>query len=943
MSRNAIQPSFAAGELAPSLYARTDLAKFHIGAKKLENFFVHAHGGASNRPGTAFVGRAFRPDSSGLVRLIPFQFNTTQTYVLEFGNSYMRVIMNGGHVLETAKTITGISNGNPCVVTCAGHGYDVPNEVYITGVSGMSHINGRRFQAVAVDSNHFSLKDLDGNNVNASTFGTYTSGGTVARVYTLWTDWGTDELPLLKFTQSADTMTITHPSVAPKDLTRTGHASWTLTDVAFQPGVSAPAGVTATPSSSGNYFYGYVVTALTDSPAEESRASFRATCSNAQLNQNTGIQNVISWKAVSGATRYNIYKASPVYSTGSSGIPVGATYGYIGNATGTSFVDLNIAADFSRTPPNGTNPFSTVAINSVSVTAGGSGYPSTVPMMVVDTSGSGSGAIVSGTASGGVIQSVAVNNGGVSMVSPVILPVDGTGAGGQVQLTLGTGANAGKITGATISKAGTGYTNPTITIIDGTGTGAVVTCTVTTGGLSGIVVSSQGSGYSSPYAVVTDSAGTGATFSASLATTHNYPGVTTYFEQRKMYAASTNNPQTIWGSKVGAYKNMDTSSPSVADDAITVTLVSQQSNAVQWLVPMQSLLAMSAGGAWKIGGGTGSDSITPTSIVAKPQVYNGCSAYCRPIVIGNDILYVQALGSTVRDLAYNFYADVYTGNDMSVLSNHLFFGYTLTDWAYAEEPFKVVWAIRSDGTMLSFTYLKEQDVYAWARHVTDGTFKAVATVPENGETAVYVAVQRTIGGNKVTYIERMASRNFLTSGAADVTKTWFVDCGLQYSGTATSTVTGLDHLNGKTVSILADGNVLPQQVVSNGGLTLPVSASTITVGLPFSAKMQTLNLDVQDQGGSIQGKRVKVAAVTVRLENSRGIKVGHDFDSMYEVKERGPSVYMGQPIPLTTGDERIVLGSQWDTTGSICIQQDNPLPCTILGVIPEIRVGDTPG
>ncbi|RAU21078.1 hypothetical protein CU669_15085 [Paramagnetospirillum kuznetsovii] len=783
MSRNAIQPSFAAGELAPSLYARVDLAKYHIGAKRLLNFFVHAHGGASNRPGTVFIGRV--KDTANPVRLISFTFSTTQAYCLEFGNLYMRVIMNGGHVLESAKTITAASQANPCQITSAAHGFSNGDEVYVTGVVGMTALNNKRFIVAGSAANTFTLKDLDGNAINSTAYGAYTSGGTVARVYTLTTPYAGSDLALLKTTQSADTMTITHPSYAPRDLTRTGHAAWTLTSITFQPKVNSPTGATIS-GGAGSWHYSYVITAETDSPTEESIPSTAVTGAMAQLNQNTGVQNIVTWTApASGNTpdRYRVYKARPSYNVDPA---AGTIYGYIGQATGTSFTDTNIDPDFTQTPPQAKNPFAS----------------------------------------------------------------------------------------------------------------------------------------------------------------SNNPGVVEYFEQRRIFAASTTGPQTIWMTQPGSYYNMDTSSPSVASDAITVTIAAREVNAINWLVPMNSLIVLTASGAWKASGGSASDAMTPSNVVMKPQSYSGCSSYCKPIIINNDILYVQAKGSTVRDLAYNFYADVFTGSDMSVLSNHLFFGRTLMEWAYAEEPYKIVWAVRDDGVLLSFTYLKEQDVYAWARHNTDGNFKSVATVSEGAENAVYFVVERTIpgvnGGNPVKYVEKLHSRNFLTNGAGDVTQTWFVDCGLQYSGSATTTVTGLDHLNGKTVSILADGNVQPQQVVSGGSVSVQSASTTITVGLPYTAQLQTLNLDVQDQGGTIQGKRMKLSGVTVRLENSRGIKIGHDFSTMYEVKERTNQQY-GTAIPLTTGDEFMRMGPVWDTDSSICIQQDNPLPCTILGVIPEIRVGDTPG
>jgi hypothetical protein len=764
-----IQPAFAAGELAPGLHARVDLAKYHTGAKLLRNFFVQPSGGVSNRPGTMFVGRA--KDSAHPVRLIPFEFSTVQTYMLEFGHQYMRVIKDGGYVLEPAVSVLAVTNGNPCRITVSGTPFNTGDWVTFFNVGGMPQINAvKAFIVTGAISGSFTLSDLDGNPVDSSTWGSFTSGGTVARIFTLTTPYAGSDLAALKFTQSADVMTLCHTGYAPYDLSRTQHWVWSLNAVTFQAKISAPTGVSlaaAGSNSTAPRAYYYAVTAVTDSPYEESVPSSVASISHYALDQNAYVVITISWSAVAGASRYKIYKSA------------GGSYGYIGSTTGASFVDTNIEADFSQGPPSHNNPF----------------------------------------ASG------------------------------------------------------------------------------------------------------------------------NNPGCAEYHEQRKCFAGSSSGPETVWMSKPGNFTNMDTSYPSRDDDAVTLTIASRQVNAIKHLLPMQDLIALTGGGAFKISPGGSADSLTPSSVTVKPQSQNGCSDV-RPIIVGNDVLYVQSKGSIVRDLSYDYYTSVYTGADMTIMASHLFFGYQIVDWAYAEEPFKLVWAVRNDGILLTFTYLKDQQVYAWTQgYTTNGLFKAAASVSEGTENAVYFVVQRTINGNTVQYVERLASRNF----QGNVALAWFVDCGLQYSGNPVTTVSGLDHLNGQTVAILADGNVMPQQVVSGGSVTLPLAASIITVGLPYSAAVQTLDLDVPAAGGgTVQGKRKKVSAVTIRMENTRGLKVGPNASSLKEIKERNAG-NMGGPIPLTTGDERIVIPPVWQSDGTIWVQQDNPLPCSVLATMPEITMGDGAG
>ena len=775
--------------------------------------------------------------------------------MLEFGHLYMRVVMNGGHVLEPASTVTAITCTNPCVVTAPAHGFSNGDEVVVQSATGMTNLNGGNFKVASQSANTFSLTDLDDKAVDSSAWSAYAGGASVARVFTLTTPYMGSDLARLKYTQSADVMTFCHTSYAPMDLSRSQHWAWSLAAIVFRQQIQPPTTVSAANSGAGSQYYRYVVTAQTDSPSEESLPSATADCCNAALNQNTGIINTISWAPMAEASRYRIYKA-PIGTT--KPIPAGSIFGYIGSTTGTSFDDANIQADTSQTPPQGRDPFALSPLNTVTITSGGGNYTAPV-VSVSDPTGSG------------------------AILVPII---DISGA----------------ITAMIVQNGGSNYSNPTLTITDASGSGAVLT--------------------------------------ATISTEINHPGCVTYYQQRKVFAGSGGEPETVWMSQTGNFHNMDVSSPSRADDSITLTVASRQVNAVKHLVSVNALLALTASGAFKISGGGTTAALTPTQTVVQPQAYNGCSDIT-PLVVNYDILYVQSKGSTVRDLSYNFYVDLYTGNDLTVMSSHLFFGYQIIDWCWAEEPFKLVWAVRDDGVVLSLTYLKEQDVYAWCHHDTLGSFLSTASIPEGAEDAVYFVVSRTLpgvaGGQPVSYVERLASRNLLQAGAVDITRSWFVDCGLQYQGSAISNVSGLGHLEGASVAILADGNVQPPQVVKNGAITLQHPASTITAGLPFTADLATLDLDTGDP--TIQGRRKKISAVTLKLENSRGLQVGPDSSTLVEIKDRSTQA-MGTAVPLKSGDERILISPTWSTQGSLWVRQDNPLPCTVLGVIPEVRIGD---
>jgi hypothetical protein len=245
MARVAVQlTNFTGGELSPRLDGRNDLAKYASGCKTLQNMIVYPHGSAARRPGTTFVAEV--KTSSAFTRLIPFEFSTTQTYILEFGDLYIRFYKDSGAILEANKTITAITKANPGVVTSNSHGFANGDTVVISGVVGMTQVNGKRFKVASVATNTFALQDVDGNNVNTTSYTTYTSGGVANRVYTLTTTYETADLADLKFAQSADVMYICHPDFPPRKLSRTGHTSWTITNVDFSNGPFLDHNITTT-------------------------------------------------------------------------------------------------------------------------------------------------------------------------------------------------------------------------------------------------------------------------------------------------------------------------------------------------------------------------------------------------------------------------------------------------------------------------------------------------------------------------------------------------------------------------------------------------------------------------------------------------------------------------------------------------------------------------
>lgn len=265
-----VQRSFAGGEITPSLYARVDTARYAVALRTLKNSYVMRHGGATNRAGTAFVGEV--KDSTKAVKLVPFIYSSDQTYVIEMGDQYIRFHKDGDQVKEAAKTITGITNANPGVVSSTAHGYSNGDEVYISGIVGAigTYINNRNFKVANVTANTFELQYMDGTNVNTTSFGSYTSGGSSYRVYTISSPYLEAELPTVQYVQSADVVTFVHPNHAPRELARIAETNWTLTSISFAPTIDAPINGVSTSGGAGAETYRWKITAIKAETFEES-------------------------------------------------------------------------------------------------------------------------------------------------------------------------------------------------------------------------------------------------------------------------------------------------------------------------------------------------------------------------------------------------------------------------------------------------------------------------------------------------------------------------------------------------------------------------------------------------------------------------------------------------------------------------------------------------
>lgn len=412
----------------------------------------------------------------------------------------------------------------------------------------------------------------------------------------------------------------------------------------------------------------------------------------------------------------------------------------------------------------------------------------------------------------------------------------------------------------------------------------------------------------------------------------DYPGAVSYFEQRRCFAGTTNKPQNIWMTKSGTESNMSYSLPIRDDDRIAFRVAAREANTIRHIVPLTQLLLLTSSAEWRVTS-VNSDAITPSTISVRPQSYVG-SSNVQPVIINNTLIYGAARGGHVRELAYNWQASGFITGDLSLRAPHLFDTFDIVDMAYAKAPQPMVWFVSTSGRLLGLTYVPEQQVGAWHWHDTDGVFESCTVVAEGGEDALYCVIRRTINGNSVRYVERMASRQF-----TDQADAFFVDAGATYSGVPADVISGLGHLEGKTVSILADGAVHPQRVVTGGSITLDIEASTVQIGLPIEADLQTLPLAVQLQDGSFgQGRFKNVNKVWLRVYRSSGIFVGPSASELTEAKQRTTENY-GAPPALKSEEIPLVLTPSWADSGQIFVRQSDPLPLTVVSMTAEVALG----
>jgi hypothetical protein len=821
MARVAVQlTNFTGGELSPRLDGRNDLAKYASGCKTLQNMIVYPHGSAARRSGTSFVAEV--ENSAEKTRLIPFEFSTTQTYILEFGNEYIRFYKDGGAILEANKTITGITQADPGVVSITSHGFSNGDTIVISGVVGMTEVNGKRFKVANVNTNDFELQDIDGVDVDTTSFTAYASGGIANRVYQIATTYLTADLFQIKYAQSADVMYLCHPEYSVKKLSRTGHTSWSITEVDFTDGPYLDDNITATTLGTSAHTVGSGVT-LTASAITG-------------INSNTGFQSTDIGRLVS-------------FRDG---------YGEITAFTSTTVVTITIIKDM------GSSSASTDwALGAFSDTTG---YPSCVTFYEQRLVFAGTEAQPQTLyfSRSGDYENMDENRGGTIADDDAIIYTIASNQVNAIRFLSATRTLIVGTVGGEFSVSGGGSDDP-------------VTPT-------NILIKKQSN--------------------HGCANTDAIPvGNVTLFLQR----AKRKVRELAYNFDVDGYvaPDMTILAEHISESGFNEMSYQQEPNQIIWAVREDGQLA-------------GLTYQREQQVVAwHRHIFGGSFG------TGDSVCETVATIPT-NDKEYQTWVIVKRTID-GVTRRYVEY---INEFDFNED----------DNT--EFNFLDSQLIYSGATTTLDTTinnsvtsiiltsatsFTTTGTIKINNEIITYTG----ISSNTLTGCVRGTNSTTAAAHTSGVTVSQVVN-----------SVTGLDHLEGQTVSVLAGGSTHPDKTVASGAITLTRFVNDVKVGLSYTSLLQTMRIDAGSQNGTSQAKTKRIYNITVRLYESIGVEVGPDLNNMESIPFRSSAQLMNTPIPVFTGDKEVEFRGNYETDGYIYVRQTQPLPLTVLSLYPELITND---
>ena len=406
-----------------------------------------------------------------------------------------------------------------------------------------------------------------------------------------------------------------------------------------------------------------------------------------------------------------------------------------------------------------------------------------------------------------------------------------------------------------------------------------------------------------------------------------FPRAVAFYEQRLYFAGTVGQPQTLFGSVSADFENMTPGTND--DDAVTFTIASDQVNVIKHLLPARFLQILTTSAEFTLSGGAGNEPVSPTNVNVLRETTFGSSSI-RPLRAASSTIIIQKGQEKIKEITFDDRQDGLAGVDLTILADHVTRG-GVSDMVWQQEPELIVWFVHTDGRLVGLTYDRANNAVGWHTHPLGGsaTVESITAIPSGSEDQVYLSVKRTINSATVRHIVYLKSINFGT----DISDAFFLDSGLTYDGSATTTISGLNHLEGETVSILADGSSHADKTVSGGSITLDRSSSKVHIGYNYTSLLQTLRLEAGAEDGVSQGKIKRIHGVTARFLNTVGAEIGTDTTNLDRIPFRDSSMDMDTAVPMFSGDKEISFPSGYDNDAKVMIRQNQPLPMTVLAIM----------
>lgn len=831
------QASFVRGEISPKLRGRVDVEAYGQSAADLTNWLVTPQGGVEKRPGTIFIAPLRDETETG--RLIEFEFNEEQAYCLIANDATIRFATLGAMVGIAGQAITAISQASPGVLTYSGaDNFSTGDRCLLTGIVGMTEMNNRvaRVGTVNTGANTLQLLTASGANQDTTGFGAYVSGGTITKlVEVAATAYVEGVLFDLQFAQAADTLYIAGTGLLPSKLVRSSDTSWTLTTgVSFEDGPWLPeetGGTTLTPASTGSVVDVDMTSNATSSytAADDDSSANAFKVFDRDLSVSLALANTSGWVSIDFPSTGTKVADAYWLTAPSSSPELMPTHWTVEGYTGSAWVVVDGRAGETAWAPGERRYFEMPNVTAYQ------GYR--LQWYAVD--GGNSTDIAEWT-----IHEAGDSQTAFNLTASAITGING-----------GTGFQTTDV-GRTIRLMGTDGIWRWARIIARTST-TVVTIRLYFHALLDLtpVTRWQLSAWSA---------------------TDGYPVGVCFYQDRLTWGGSTTQPRTVWGSESANYESHHLSDPLQENDAIAIEMTGNQLSAITWIDEAGEMIVGTGGALRVIGPAAQAEPFSSYNVQSR-KISSIGAASVQPIVTDTGLLYLDRYRKRLIQLSFSAEGGGYVVDDLSWWSDHLL-APGIAEIAFQEDRFNVAWLVDDDGGLVALTYNPTQGVVGFTPIQLGGTaveVESVAAIPSSGRAAVYLIVKRTINGATRRYLEYFAPRFEDGDTLADAV---YLDCAYTYSGSSTSTITGLSWLIGQTVGVFSSGVDLGDAVVSSAGtVTLPGSASgtKVTVGLRYTARLETLRAPTAgNRDGSSMGRQMSVKSVALDLLNAKGLRAG---------------------------------------------------------------------